>query len=423
MSRYDQQHWNIKHTQRWREAHGIDIYKKQSPSAELVSPTYIIGGIGLMMNGACIDLMGTDAQKKKWYEKWSNGDIVTAYAQTELGHGSDVQSLQTTATYDQSTKEWIINTPTLEAYKWWPGDLSVTANWASVYCQVVVKGVKRGVFPLFCQIRDMETHKLLPGVTAGDIGPKWGYSMKDNGFLAFDNVRYPSDSLFGKYVYVTDDGEWKTRGNSKVLYAAMMFVRECLLTMSSKSLAKATLIALRYSNVRTQFKISKTEERTIIDYQTQRQKIYTQIARSYAGYFASLNIKEIIAKNMDNVKNNNYSLMKEVHLLLCGGKAMYTQWANEGCISLIQACGGHGYLISAGIAPMLITNWPNAILEGENTVLLIQIARELLKSYQKAMVGETKSLSGTLKYLAHHDKYTNYVAPTEKSKYRLTETY
>lgn len=193
--------------------------------------------------------------------------------------------------------------------------------------------------------------------------------------------------------------------------------------MSSKSLAKATLIALRYANVRTQFKVSKTEERTIIDYQTQRQKIYPQIARSYASYFASVNIREIIAKNLANVQNNDYSLMKEVHLLLCGGKALYTQWSNEGQISLLQACGGHGYLISAGIAPMLMSSWPNAILEGENTVLLIQIARELLKGYQKAMVGETNGLKGTLKYLVNHDKYSNYVAPTEKSKYRLTETY
>jgi hypothetical protein len=70
MSRYDQQDWNIKFTQRWREAHGgVDIYKKQSPSAELIKPTYVIGGIGLMMSGAAIDLMGTDAQKEKWFEK------------------------------------------------------------------------------------------------------------------------------------------------------------------------------------------------------------------------------------------------------------------------------------------------------------------------------------------------------------------
>jgi acyl-CoA oxidase len=44
-------------------------------------------------------------------------------------------------------------------------------------------------------IRDMETHQALPGITVGDIGPKLGYATKDNGFLAFDNVRISRDNL------------------------------------------------------------------------------------------------------------------------------------------------------------------------------------------------------------------------------------
>jgi len=63
------------------------------------------------MVGVTLDLMGTDEQRKKWLPRWSCGDYICAYAQTEMAHGSDVQSLQTTATYDESTKEWVINTP------------------------------------------------------------------------------------------------------------------------------------------------------------------------------------------------------------------------------------------------------------------------------------------------------------------------
>ena len=33
----------------------------------------------------------------------------------------------------------------------------------------------------------MESHKLLPGVITGDIGPKFGYDTKDNGFMRFTN--------------------------------------------------------------------------------------------------------------------------------------------------------------------------------------------------------------------------------------------
>jgi len=40
-------------------------------------------------------------------------------------------------------------------------------------------------------------------------------------------------------------------------------------------------------------------------------------------------------------------------------------------------------------------NFPNVILEGENTVLLLQVARELLKSLEMASRGENQKLIGS----------------------------
>lgn len=37
--------------------------------------------------------MGTEAQQEAWYKKAINFEIIGCYAQTELGHGSDVQNL------------------------------------------------------------------------------------------------------------------------------------------------------------------------------------------------------------------------------------------------------------------------------------------------------------------------------------------
>lgn len=41
--------------------------------------------------------------------------------QTELGHGTFIRGLETTCTYDPATEEFILNSPTLTSYKWWPG--------------------------------------------------------------------------------------------------------------------------------------------------------------------------------------------------------------------------------------------------------------------------------------------------------------
>lgn len=56
-------------------------------------------------------------------------------------------------------------------------------------------------------IRDLNTHKPLPGIEVGDIGPKLGYGNKDNGFLRFTHCRIPRFNMLAKYISVTRNGE------------------------------------------------------------------------------------------------------------------------------------------------------------------------------------------------------------------------
>ena len=100
-----------------------------------------------------------------------------------MGHGSNVAGLETTATYDKAKDEFVINTPTISATKWWPGEMGRMANYALVFAQLLIDGDKYGVSPFLVQIRDLETHKWMPGVKCGDLGPKLGYFSKDNGWL------------------------------------------------------------------------------------------------------------------------------------------------------------------------------------------------------------------------------------------------
>lgn len=61
--------------------------------------------------------LGTTEQQAEYVPRAINCKIIGAYAQTELGHGTFIRGLETTATYDLSTKEFIVHSPTITAYK------------------------------------------------------------------------------------------------------------------------------------------------------------------------------------------------------------------------------------------------------------------------------------------------------------------
>lgn len=47
--------------------------------------------------------LSSEEQNREWSKAIEDFKIVATYAQTELAHGSDVQNLQTTATFDRKT--------------------------------------------------------------------------------------------------------------------------------------------------------------------------------------------------------------------------------------------------------------------------------------------------------------------------------
>ena len=69
-----------------------------------------------------------------------------------------------------------------------PG-LGKTSTHVILMARLFTKGKDYGMHAFITQIRDLETHKPLPGVTIGDIGPKFGYNGVDNGFLRFEYVK------------------------------------------------------------------------------------------------------------------------------------------------------------------------------------------------------------------------------------------
>ncbi|CAH0592207.1 unnamed protein product [Chrysodeixis includens] len=199
-------------------------------------------------------LMGqaTVEQQAYWIGRAFNLDIIGTYAQTELGHGTFIRGLETTATYDAATKEFVLHSPTLTAYKWWPGGLAHSANYCIVMAQLYTNGQCHGIHPFVVQLRDEETHMPLPGIKVGEIGAKLGMNGTNNGFLGFEHVRIPREHLLMKNSQVLEDGTYVKSPSSKLTYGTMMFVRVVIVKDMCNYIAKAVTIATRYSAVRRQ---------------------------------------------------------------------------------------------------------------------------------------------------------------------------
>ena len=127
--------------------------------------------------------------------------VFGCFAMTEMGHGSFLRGLETTATYDAATEEFTIHTPSVSATKWWIGGAGQTATHAAVFAQMILpSGENVGVHTFIVQIRSLEDHKPMPGVRLGDCGHKMGRNGLDNGWIQFDHVRVGRDALLSKYV-------------------------------------------------------------------------------------------------------------------------------------------------------------------------------------------------------------------------------
>ncbi|KAI1305184.1 Peroxisomal acyl-coenzyme A oxidase 1 [Halotydeus destructor] len=346
-------------------------------------------------------LMGhaTEQQLERWLADAIELKVIGTYAQTELGHGTFVRGLQTRATYDPETEHFVLESPTLPSIKWWPGGLGKTANWAIVVAQVHSKGQCHGVHPFMVQIRDMVTHKPLPGVVVGEIGPKMGLKAADNGFLQLNQVRIPRDHMLMKNAQVDREGNFSRAQSDKLNYGTMVFVRVILIDMVAFNVGRAVTIATRYSAVRRQAEIVKgSGEVQILDYKAQQAKLFTALAASHAFKAAYVFLMTAYKEVSDDIEDRgDTERIGQLHAVSSGLKALCSELGSAAIERCRLACGGHGYLLISGLPRLYATTVAACTYEGENTVLYLQTARHLLK--QMSLNGQSRSCGPEIEYL------------------------
>ncbi|KAM9314154.1 peroxisomal acyl-coenzyme A oxidase 1 isoform 1-T1 [Pholidichthys leucotaenia] len=340
----------------------------------------------------------TEEQMDRFFMPAWNLKIIGTYAQTEIGHGTHLRGLETTATYDPATQEFVLNTPTVSSIKWWPGGLGKTSNHAIVLAQLYTLGNCHGLHAFIVPIRDLTTHEPLPGIVVGDIGPKFGFNEIDNGFLKLENVRIPRENMLMKYAKVEPDGTYIKPPSTKLTYGTMVFIRSLIVGDSARVLSKACTIAIRYSAVRHQSEIRPGEpEPQILDYQTQQYKLFPLLAMAYAFTFVGQYMRETYHRITEDINQGNFNELPELHALSAGLKAFTTWEANSAIEVCRMSCGGHGYSRSSALPDIYVEFTPTCTYEGENTVMMLQTARYLMKSYRQVKAGQ--QLSGIVSYL------------------------
>ncbi|KAI0758856.1 acyl-CoA oxidase [Fomes fomentarius] len=355
-----------------------------------------------------IRTQGSPELKQKYTDLMAHRGIIGCYLQTELGHGTNVASLETTATYIPSSREFEIHSPTLTSTKWWIGALGKTATHGVVQARLILpSGKDAGPHLFFVQLRSLEDHKALPGITIGDIGPKanGGYSAVDNGYARFDHVRIPREHMLSAFASVTPEGQYVQPPHAKLSYGGMLYIRSTMVSSAGWQIAKPATIAIRYTTVRRQgAKGPDGLERQVITYPSVYYRLLPVLAHAYVFVILGRNLITAFSEMTNRLTSGDTSLLAEMHATTSGLKVLVSATAIQDIETARRSMGGHGFSDFAGVGRLYADYLPAATYEGDNFVLDQQVVRAALKAFEALVVKKTRStsdLTPSTSYLRH----------------------
>ncbi|KAF1922622.1 acyl-CoA oxidase [Didymella exigua CBS 183.55] len=368
------------------QQHDHDIFIWITPRYNLINASPF-GHQGVLFEPA-IEHNGTEEQKTKWLSLARSGKILGTYCQTELGHGSFIRDLETTATFDGVTDEFVIDSPTASSAKFWPAGLGFSITHAVVMAQLIVGDKSLGPHLFIVQIRSLQDGTPRVGVKMGDIG----YNEKDNGYAAFEHVRIPRTYMLMGHSTLKCDGTCTADYNrAKLSYSVMLLVRSKMPAIFAVQLAQAVTIATRYSVVREQGlgpDNSLDTETSVMSYKSQHFRTLTLVAKSYAMFFAGQDCKAQYVDLKARQNRGDHSTLASVHALCAGLKAYVTSEAADGAGEARKLCGGHGFMSISGLPDLIGVTAGGCTLEGENHVMWQQLGRYLLKQVDAIQAGQ-----------------------------------
>lgn len=380
-------------------------------------------GVQWGLFGGAVGNLGTE-RHQEMVGKLMNLEALGCFAMTERGHGSDVQQLETTATYDAETQEFIINSPTASAEKWFIGNAARDGRWAAVFAQLIVPDAKnateagdvpaaesgateagddaqtetQGVHCLLVRIRE-DDGSPIDGVRIGDHGHKGGLKGVDNGTISFDNHRVPCEALLNRFADVDEAGNYTSpieNPNRRFFTMLGALVRGRVTVGAAAGAAARTAldIAVTYANLRRQFAPDDSlPENRLIEHRWHRLRLIPRVARAYGLQFAT---NKLIARvhelDQRGVEPTEYTKeqqadQREVEAHAAALKAANTAHATDTIQEAREACGGAGYMAENLLTTLKADSDVFTTFEGDNVVMMQLAGKELMTGFAKELGG------------------------------------
>lgn len=318
------------------------------------------------------------------------------FAMTERGHGSDVQSLETTAHYDPETEEFILNSPTASSEKWFLGNAARDGRWAAVFCQLYTPGQEEshGVHCIVARIRN-DDGSPVDGVAIGDHGTKGGLLGVDNGTLMFDHYRVPRENLLNRFADVSATGDYSSDIDSPnarffTMLGALVRGRVTVGAAAGAATRTALTIGTKYAHLRRQFAPDDSlPEKKLIEHRQHRIRLLPRIARSYGLQFATnlliKRIHDLEAEGLDraNLTPEQARDLREVEAHAAALKVANTAHATDAIQEMREATGGAGYMAENLLTILKEDSDVFTTFEGDNVVMLQLVTKELLGGFAR----------------------------------------
>jgi acyl-CoA oxidase len=337
-------------------------------------------GVQFGLFGGSVQWLGTKRHHDAYLKDIGTLDLPGCFAMTETGHGSNVRGLETTATYDPETDEFVVHSPDYAAGKEYIGN-ALHGRMATVFAQLIVDGENHGVHAVLVPLRDSD-HRVLPGIRIEDCGYKMGLNGVDNGRIWFDHVRVPRTNLLNRFGNVDEKGHYSSPIENPsrrffTMLGTLVGGRVCVPRAGLSAAKSGLTIAIRYSLKRRQFAPnSHTPETILLDYPSHQRRLMPLLAKAYALDFALTYLtKRYVERTDDDIR--------EIETMAAGLKAYSTWYTTATLQECREACGGKGYLSENRFADLKADTDIFTTFEGDNTVLMQLVAKGVLSEFRK----------------------------------------